>query len=264
MLEPGLDVSGHHIHEEVHVNGIAGKASFHFDSPMVKGCITVDLPAPLADQISAMAPMMDAQLQQAESMAPMIVQQVGFPNSVDGDDCVMLEIRGASDADVLQVGFSKYESHPKVVVDVGAPGLFGALAVKFSDYHSHVDESTRACEVEGQETMQTFLSSSPEARSFVTSRIDQHQHHLQALLQPKALNTRFNFAPLELVKLLVPVEQDCASALAETPIQSFSVAGSVVLGIFSMSMGVAVSQGLMRQRKVSQTNYVIIEDQASA
>jgi len=221
-----------------------------------------------------MAPMMDAQLQQAESMAPMIVQQVGFSSSVDGDDCVMLGIPGpSSDIHRGVVGFSKYESHPKVVIDVpeyagvfdvGQPGIFGALAVKFSDYHSHVDESTRACEVEGQEAMQTFLSSSPEARSFVTSRIDQHQHHLQALLQPKALNTRFNFAPLELVKLLVPVEQDCASALAETPIQSFSVAGSVVLGIFSMSMGVAVSQGLMRQRKVSQTNYVIIEDQASA
>merc|ERR1711957_641289 len=103
MLGPGLDVSGHHIHGEVHVNGIAGKASFHFDSPMVRGCITVDLPAPLADQISAMAPMMDAQLQQAESMAPMIVQQMAFPSSVDGQDCVMLAIPGPYEGGGLSV-----------------------------------------------------------------------------------------------------------------------------------------------------------------
>merc|ERR1711957_1070223 len=143
MLGPGLDVSGHHIHGEVHVNGIAGKASFHFDSPMVRGCITVDLPAPLADQIAAMAPMMDAQLQQAESMAPMIVQHMAFPSSVDGQNCVMLN------QGLAYVGFSKYESHPKVMFDMGAPGLLGTFAVKFSDYHSHVDESTRACEIEG-------------------------------------------------------------------------------------------------------------------
>jgi len=255
-----VDLSGHHVRAELHVNGIAGKASYHLDSQMVKGCITVDLPPPITDQIAQMAPMMDAQLQQAEAIGPMMAQQMGFSSSVDGEDCVVFgnEYRREGDqAQVGNVGFSKTHSHPLVVFTTGEAGLPGQMALKFSDYSDSAgDESIRACQIAEQDAMQTFLASSPDARAFVTSQIAQHQRHLQATLQPKSLNTRFNFVPLELAELLVPAEQHCASALAETPAQSVSVAGTVVFAMFSFFVGVAVNQGLMRQRKVALADQV--------
>jgi len=255
-----VDLSGHHVRAELHVNGIAGKASYHLDSQMVKGCITVDLPSPITDQIAQMAPMMDAQLQQAEAIGPMIAQQMGFSSSVDGEDCVIVGIELSppdGPAQFGNVGFSKTHSHPLVVFTTGAAGLPGQMALKFSDYSDSAgDESIRACQIAEQDAMQTFLASSPDARAFVTSQIAQHQRHLQATLQPKSLNTRFNFVPLELAELLVPAEQHCASALAETPAQSVSVAGTVVFAMFSFFVGVAVNQGLMRQRKVALADQV--------
>merc|ERR1711957_1076642 len=248
-----VDLSGHHIRGGLHVNGIAGKASWHLDSQEEKGCITVDLPPPITDQIAQMAPMMDAQLQQAEAIGPMMAQQMGSTTSVDGEDCVVLGAPGQPG----NVGFSKTHSHPLVVLGIGEPGMLGQMAVKFSDYSDSAgDESIRACQISEQDAMQTFLSSSPDARAFVTSQIAQHQRHLQATLQPKSLNTRFNFVPLELAELLVPAEQHCASALAETPAQSVSVAGTVVFAMFSFFVGVAVNQGLMRQRKVALADQV--------
>jgi len=252
-----VDLSGHHVRAELHVNGIAGKASWHLDSQMVKGCITVDLPPPITDQIAQMAPMIDAQLQQAEATAPMMAQQMGLSGSVDGEDCVFLgSVDGAAQFGI--VGFSKTHSHPLVVVTPCCGHPPGRnLALKFSDYSDSAgDESIRACQIAEQDAMQTFLTSSPDARAFVTSQIAQHQRHLQATLQPKSLNTRFNFVPLELAELLVPAEQHCASALAETPAQSVSVAGTVVFAMFSFFVGVAVNQGLMRQRKVALADQV--------
>jgi len=252
---PMLDLSGHQIHEELHVNGIAGTATYHLESQMLNACIRVDLPPAVTAQVAAVQPMMDAQLQQVEAMASMMVQQVGMQVSIDGEDGIML--MGGTGGVVGNVGFSKTDTHP--LIAIGNPGFFGGLpvAVKFMDYsNSAGEESIRPCEIGEQEAMQSFLSSNPDARAFVRSRVAQHQLHLQATLQPKSLNTRFNFVPLEFVDLLVPAEQHCPSALAETPTQSFSVAGSVVLGLFSFSMGVAVSVGLVRQRKVALADQV--------
>merc|ERR1711957_493579 len=80
-----VDLSGHHVRAELHVNGIAGKTSYHLDSQMVKGCITVDLPPPITDQIALMA------------------QQMGVSSSVDGEDCVLLRAPGQPGL----LGFSK-------------------------------------------------------------------------------------------------------------------------------------------------------------
>merc|ERR1711865_841539 len=76
-------LEGADIHEELHINGAAtpAQASFHLASPLLNICIQIDnLPVP--PQASAMV---DANLQQAEQMAPMMMQQIGGHFSVDGE-----------------------------------------------------------------------------------------------------------------------------------------------------------------------------------
>jgi len=252
---PELDLSGLQIHEEFHVNGIVGKASYHLEGELVNVCIDVDLPAHITEKVASLQPMMDAYIQQAETMAPVMVQQYGSLTVLDGQPAMLL---APPDSRVF-AAFSLLNSHPVAVLAHAeeADFVLNNRALKFTDYSNYAgDESIRACEISGQDAMQSFLSTNPDARAFVRSRIVEHQHNLQATLQPKSLNTRFNFVPLELVDLMVPVQQPCATNLVETPMQVSSVASSVVFGIFFFSMGVAVHYGFIRQRKVALADQV--------
>merc|ERR1719162_2366920 len=72
----------------------------------------------------------------------------------------------------------------------------------------------RACDVETHRATQTLLSSSPEVRDFISNRIAEHQNRLQGLLEPAALNTRYNFIPLEIADMMVaPGGQPCSNEL---------------------------------------------------
>jgi len=257
----GMDLSGANFHEELHIDGAAGKASYHLEGPMLNGCILVDLPSELMGQISAVQSQVDPMLQQAEAMGPMLIQQMGLPVTVNGEMGVLVA-DPTNPNPPEQMIFSQPDTHPLLVSFTPPPEIAAMLGpmilgAQFSGYSASAgDEAIRACEIEGHNAMQSFLSSTPDARALVRSRVAQHQLILQKSLQPKSLNMRFNFSPLELVELLVPAEQQHGDELAATPSSGVSVSFSVVSGIFFFSMGMAVYHGLTSRKKVALADQV--------
>merc|ERR1711865_1234263 len=127
------------------------------------------------------------------------------------------------------------------------------LAVKFDNYAPSVNGqfSVRACEVETQNATQSFLATDPDAKAYVASRIAAHQFRLQSLLQPRILNTRFNFIPLEIADLMVPAEPHCATDLAQTPLRAWSMFQIAALGVCSFVLGIATTFGVSRKKSVT-------------
>jgi len=271
-------LEGADIHEELHINGatIPGQASFHLASPLLNICIQIDnLPVP--PQASAMV---DANLQQAEQMAPMIMQQIGGHFSVDGFpgfgfgavnpnpyDFVSPVLTGFKG--VVSGVFFSDASHPKLLLlidanlrrvgnyantvgnnDFGSP----VLGVKFSNYANTVGNQfgVRACDVETHSATQSLLASNPEVRDFISNRIAEHQNRLQGLLEPAALNTRFNFIPLEIAdRMVAPGGQPCSNELlAVASPKDASIFQILVFGVCSFAMGLAVTYGALRKKSV--------------
>jgi len=268
MIPPGTlppnpvlsQLEGADIHEELHINGAAtpAQASFHLASPLLNICIQLDnLPVP--PQASAMV---DANLQQAEQMAPMIMQQIGGHFSVDGETGMGLVSSAhlGPDWDIAHPNMLIFsdESHPELLVisptiatELLVNFIFG---VKFSNYADTVGNAfaVRACEVETHSATQSLLASSPEVRDFISNRIAAHQNRLQGLLEPAALNTRYNFIPLMIADMMVaPGGQPCSNELlAVASSKDASIFHFWVFGACSFAMGLAVTYGALRKRSV--------------
>jgi len=269
MIPPGTlppnpvlsQLEGADIHEELHINGAAtpAQASFHLASPLLNICIQLDnLPVP--PQASAMV---DANLQQAEQMAPIFMQHEGGHFSVDGEPGFCAVDPGHNDP-ILGVCFSD-ASHPKLLplrnanlhrsgIDLGM--MFGNYVNGQSDvtfWDEVVNQfGVRACDVETHRATQTLLASSPEVRDFISNRIAEHQNRLQGLLEPAALNTRFNFIPLEIAdRMVAPGGQPCSNELlAVASPKDASIFQILVFGVCSFAMGLAVTYGALRKKSV--------------
>jgi len=247
---------GADIHEELHVNGMHGQASFHLSSPIVNMCIQIDNLPPVAESHQWQA-QFDASIQQAEQMVPAMIQNMGQHLVVDGEPSI--GIFAPPDnwfvvRPVLQSG--QHTTHPELVTlpPLGPPGRALSLGVKFDNYTAEVGNAFefRACEVESHSATQSLLSSNPEAREFVANRIADHQRRLQAVLEPRALNTRFNFIPLKIADLMMDpmAPEPCSSDLAETSPKETSFLHMVSLGVCTFAMGVATTYGALRKKSV--------------
>jgi len=258
----GVQLSGMAIHEELHINGATGQASFHLESPIVNVCFQLDHLPPVAQM---MQPQIEQNLQQAEQIAPMIFQQNGRMISVDGDNLQCLQDphrRGG-------VCFSS-DSHPKFLtihmdaresimlqreIQPSPPdGSLDLVAMKFQNYANSVGDqfSVRACEIESQSATQNLLAASPETHEFIANRIRQHQTRLQALIEPKNLNMRFNFIPLEMADLMVPSTHRCATEeLAQIRHNEMSTLQVVAFSVCSFVAGLSATFAALRSKRVT-------------
>jgi hypothetical protein len=237
-------LAGHEIHEELHINGANGQASFHLASPILNACFLVDVPPPPPIPQEQM----EAQLGQAQGLAQNVFDHEGHPGTVDGTSGHGIAIHNGHTLFVLDD-----DSHPLLVV----PNFDGEFnpALKFSNYVDSVGDQfgVRACAVEAQSATQTMLAENPEVRNYVAGRIAAHQSRLQALLEPKLLNTRFSFVPLEVMELMMaPAPKPCGNdVLAETTPMGLSSFQTVVFSVCSFVMGIAATYGTLRKKAVS-------------
>jgi len=215
--------------------------------------------------------MVDANLQQAEQMAPMMMQQFGDHFSVDGEPGFGVHFMNSRTVDGMMFSDA---SHPKllaidllcnptcwqpIVNPLYVQGLDQEtgimLGVKFSNYANTVGNqfAVRACEVETHSATQSLLASSPEVRDFISTRITEHQNRLQGLLEPAALNTRFNFIPLEIAdRMVAPGGQPCSNDLlaVASPKDASIFQMILVSGVCSFATGLAVTYGALRKKSV--------------
>jgi len=262
---PPLSLSGMEVHEELHINGATGQASFHLESPIVNLCFQLDHLPPVTQQ---QHDMIDGMLQQAEQMGPAIIQQRGDLVSVDGEQLVGLT---ATSPPPLAILFTADTTHPKFITTalpwdvrhalenglfdpVPSDELVDRIALKFDNYSSSVGNqfSVRACEIESQTATQSLLATNPEVREFLANRISQHQKRLQALLEPAALNTRFNFIPLEIADLMIPAAAHCANdELAEIPGSALTTLQVAAFSVCSFVMGITATFAVLRKKTVT-------------
>jgi len=231
-----FQLSGMEMHEELHLNGATGQASFHVESPVLNLCFQLDHLPPVA---SIEHDRIEMQLQQAEQVAPMIFQQHGFHLNLDGQ-----EVMGLNGVGRTPVLFTD-SSHPAFMglATLAPPSLHGweRLGVKFDGFSGTTGNqfSVRACEIESHTATQSLLVANPEVRDFVASRIAQHQSLLQGLLEPEGMNTRFNFIPLEIAESMMSTTPACTNdELVQSPATQSSTT-LAVLSVTSFVMGVA-------------------------
>jgi hypothetical protein len=241
-------LAGHEIHEELHINGVNGQASFHLGSPVFNACIQVDLPpVPINHE------MLEEQLGQAQQIATMVVRREGVHVTVDGVPGVGVEVNRGT------IFMLTDDSHPEMVLmDIPIrPGE--EVGLKFSNYKNSVGDafSVRACEVEAHTATQTMLAENPDVQDFFAQRLAEHQSRLQALLEPTWLNTRYNFIPLQVADLmLAPSPEGCANnVLAETAPMATNTFQSLALGVCSFVMGVTATYGAMRKKAAPSDSY---------
>lgn len=249
-------LGGTDVHEELHINGATGQASFHVDSAVLQVCIQIDQLPPVAqiahDQISA-------QLQQAEQISQMVEAvpvTLQLCNSCASSPANALIGPPLGPHHRSELFIFNDESQP-VLVTVD-PGPAGGPALKFSNYTNTVGNQfeVRACEVESNALSQSLLASDPEVRQYISSRIAEHQSRLQALLEPAMLNTRFNFIPLAIKDLMmVPAGQPCSNdMLTEVSPRTLSSFEVVVMGACSFVMGMIVTR-LFHKKSVDPARY---------
>jgi len=272
-----VPVSGMQIHEELHINGATSQASFHLESPLMNVCFQLDHLPPVTQQ---QHDMIDGQLQQAEQIAPANVQRYGISVPLDGEQTVGLTPRTILPSQPFQGALYTENTHPSLVVfgPLLLMGMHGdchggrcyeygetddyimehpqlaSLALKFDNYDSSVGNQfgVRACEIEHQTATQSLLATNPEARAFIAHRIAQHQRRLQAVLQPVGLNMRFNFIPLEIADLMIPVAKQCTNdELAQIPRKALSTLQLAAFSVCSFVIGIAATFAALRKKTVS-------------
>jgi len=250
-----LPVSGMEIHEELHLNGATGQASFHVESPVVNLCFQLDHLPPVAHILHDRIEM---QLQQAEQMAPMIVQQHAVHITLDGQEVVevgpLLFTDSTHPAMIGLPAQLSREMMSHLFHPAPSPEVSEHLAVKFDHYSGTTGNqfSVRACEIESHSATQTLLGANPQMRDFVASRIAQHQSLLQGLLEPQGLNTRFNFIPLEIAVSMLSTTPACTNEeLVQSPGTQSSTPQMAVLSVASFVMGVAAYFAAFRKKHVT-------------
>jgi len=238
------------VHEELHINGLTGQASFHVGSPALNLCFQVDHLPPVAqlahDQI-------EQSLQQAEQIVPEIIRQYGGQCTMDGTPAMALQLLDHGTPLAVLV-FDANSSAP-LLVGLDRPNV----GLKFDNYVASVGDqfSVRACEVETHSATQSMMAADPESREFIASRIAEHQQRLQALLEPAMLNTRFNFIPLELVdQMIPPAAHPCiTNNLAQIPPRTEGTFQTVVFSVCSFVMGMATLGALHKKRATPADAY---------
>lgn len=260
----GIPLSGAHFHEELHLNGKRGQASYHFDSPLLKLCGLVDN---LPNFAEMQGPMIDARLQQAEQQGPMIAE-MGHKCTVDGQAAVGF----ASPTDV--VAFTDPGTHPllaalhlprrqmrtvhevqRMVNPRPSAKEIANFGLKFSGYSNSVGNafSERACSIESQTASAALLASNPELKAFVQERLDSSRDKVQSLFENDLIK-RFNFPTLHsnLSQMMFPETETSADALVETTVMH-SRGQNMLLMAGSFALGVAVTLGVVRnsQKKVA-------------
>jgi len=253
-----LPLSGMEVHEELHINGATGQASFHLASPIVNMCFQLDSHMPVAQM---QHDMIESRLSRAEHMLRTGAQQMFVQYTVDGQ-VVMGPRRGPAftmsshpkflvttpdyNEDRMMAGFN-----PPCPSDLRGPG--SRLAVKFENYANSVGNQfgVRACEITDHSRSQSLLAASPEARNFVAYRLAQHQRRLQAVLQ----HTSFNFTPLEISDVMVPSAQPCTGdELAQIPSTALSTAQTAAFSVCSFVMGLAITLTVVRKTRASSAD----------
>jgi len=247
---PLAALAGVTVHEELHINGLTGQASFHLGSPALNLCLQVDHLPPVAqlahDQI-------EQSLQQAEQIVPEIIRQYGGQCTMDGTPAMALQLLDHGTPLAVLV-FDANSSAP-LLVGLDRPNV----GLKFDNYVASVGDqfSVRACEVETHSATQSMMAADPESREFIASRIAEHQQRLQALLEPAMLNTRFNFIPLELAdQMIPPAAQPCiTNDLAQIPSRTEGTFQTVVFSVCSFVMGMATLGALHKKRATPAEAY---------
>jgi len=251
-------VSGMQLHEELHINGATGQASFHLASPIVNMCFQLDSHMPVAQM---QHDMIESRLSRAERIVREGAPQHFVQYTVDGQ-----VVMGAHGGPAFTMS-----SHPKFVVGVNPPiedrlmggfnppcpsdlrGPGSRLALKFENYTNSVGNQfgVRACEITDHSRSQSLLAASPEARNFVAYRLAQHQRRLQAVLQ----HTSFNFTPLEIADVMVPSAQPCTGdELAQIPSTALSTAQTAAFSVCSFVMGLAITLTVVRKTRASSAD----------
>ena len=257
------------IHEELHINGATGQASFHLASPILNLCFQVDHLPPVAQMERGNINM---HLEQAEHMAPQVVQRFGHRGSVDGVHDVVLTgppghaIAFTEDTHPLfmttPLSFREKMFYQRLLHPSPSMESLDRVGVKFTSYTASVGHqfSVRACEI--ATATQTMLESNPEVRHFVATRISHHQANLGMLLEPMGLNTKYNFIPLGIADLMVPPPQNSTCTgeeMAQIELAQLSTSwstgqvSSVCAG--SIVLGIAASFVALRKKRSTAEDY---------
>jgi len=254
-----VPVSGMEVHEELHINGATGQASFHLASPIVNMCFQLDSHMPVAQM---QHDMIESRLREVEQRSSQMAQQEFLQYTVDGQ--AVMGGRGGeiafttSSHPAWKVTPPNYEAdhmmasfNPPPPADLRGPDSM--LAVKFENYANSVGNQfgVRACGITDHSRSQSLLAASPEARKFVVYRLAQHESRLQAVLK----NTGFNFTPLKISDVMVPSAQPCTGAeLAQIPSTALSTAQTAAFSVCSFVMGLAITLTVVRKTRASSAN----------
>jgi hypothetical protein len=240
------------IHEELHINGATGQASFHVASPIVNLCFQLDTHVPAARMAHQRIEM---QLRQAEQMTAMRPPP-GWQHAMLNGQEVMGNPHDVLFTDSTHPAFLKYDPTPTdyhmmmMFNPPVAPELMRELAITFDNYADTVGSqfSVRACEIADHRSSQSLLAASPEAQQFFVDRIAQHQARLQHLFQN---TTSFDFIPLEIADMMVPSEPCTTEELAQTPSTALSTSQTAAFSVGSFVVGAAITWAVARKTRAT-------------
>jgi len=249
-----VPVSGMEVHEELHINGATGQASFHLASPIVNMCFQLDSHIPVAQM---QHDMIESRLRDAEQRPHSFHQYTVDGQLVMGLHSDGLAVTASSHpAFVLtppgrEVDRMMASFNPPPPADLRGPESM--LAVKFENYVNSVGNQfgVRACGITDHSRSQSLLAASPEARKFVVYRLAQHEERMQAVLK----NTGLDFTPLEISDVMVPSAPPCTGdELAQIPSTSLSTAQTAAFSVCSFVMGLAITLTVVRKTHASSAN----------
>jgi len=249
---------------DILVNGLSRQASLHLSSSRLNACLSANLPP-----VHAPA---DQQLQMVQQMAPMMVQQVGHPGSVDGDDVIVLSqpippwetldsYNGpAVDVDsqtshLVLLRFPEDQGIEHGFAPLSRPGqTISQLGVKFSNYRASTSFADSTCTIEGQTAAQELLSD-PEARAHLEGQLRQFEQHATSLRSIAPVSHVFNAVPTNFVDMFLP-ESSAMSDLdmlekvhSNGNIHSW-VLSSLVLGLTAAVGGVLIHKAIHGEDEV--------------
>jgi len=252
-----LPLSGLQVHEELHINGAAGQASFHVESPIVNLCFQLDGLPPVAVM---MHDAIEQHLQQAEQMGaslPVPVGQVTLDGEEDEGDPSgrILFTQSSHPAFFWPPRGREDEEFAHMIQPPVSEEVMSNVALKFSNYSDSVGSqfAVRACEIESHTSSQSLLAAaSPEAQQFILHRIAQHQSRLQGVLRPDISNTHFNLMPLAMADLVVSAAAPCTNEeLAQVPGEGLNTLQAAAFTLCSFAMGVAVTFAAISKKSVT-------------
>jgi len=252
-----IPLSGMQIHEELHLNGATGQASFHLASPIVNMCFQLDGLPPVAQMEHGLIEM---RLQQAEAISAQRAPRMFMTGTVDGNEDVgpspHLFFTNSSHPDFFQWPPSYRDARIMSMFNPPVPSdLWRKLALKFDNYVDSVGSQfvVRACEISDHTRSQSLLAASPDAQEFIADRISQHQRRLQAVLHP-GLNSTLGSMQLEISDLMALAQPCTNDNLAQMPGTEISPLQAVAFTVCSFVMGVTATFAIVRRTRVTSAD----------